>query len=260
MNRICGILSLLVIWFMAIFTMQVASLSGEGSQAGREQKSEIDNVPKLFDDSDCRSCHASDRKVVGPAYRDVAKKYAGQTNAAEELARSIRQGGSGNWGNLAMPPHPDLKDAQLAEMVQWILSLNNAEPDRPQEAKAKQYTYTVNGKTLRLDFPLFVEGNNQWVTKDAFRGYQLYNSYCYRCHGQDATESELAPDLKRFTSAAAQQEFLSVVMVGREEKGMPSWAGFLSEEDVQQIYKYVKGRSLELIPVGRPRSEYDSEK
>jgi cytochrome c len=46
-------------------------------------------------------------------------------------------------------------------------------------------------------------------------------------------------------------------MAGREDKGMPSWAGFLSEEEVQQIYQYVKGRSLELVPGGRPPSEYD---
>jgi len=94
--------------------------------------------------------------------------------------------------------------------------------------------------------------------KDIFHGYQLYNSYCYRCHGTDATTSELAPDLRRFVeSGTARQDFLSVAMAGREDKGMPSWAGFLSEEEVQQIYKYVKGRSLELVPSGRPPSEFD---
>jgi mono/diheme cytochrome c family protein len=54
-----------------------------------------------------------------------------------------------------------------------------------------------------------------------------------------------------------QQEFLSVAMTGRKEQGMPSWAGFLSEKDVIDVYKYVKGRSLDLVPSGRPPSEQD---
>lgn len=62
-----------------------------------------------------------------------------------------------------------------------------------QESKPKQYTYVVNDKTITADFPVFVEGSDKKVTKDVFHGYQLYNSYCFRCHGTDATESSLAP-------------------------------------------------------------------
>jgi cytochrome c len=54
-----------------------------------------------------------------------------------------------------------------------------------------------------------------------------------------------------------EQQFLSVAMAGRAEKGMPSWAGFLSEDEVKEIYEYVKGRSLDLVPAGRPPSEMD---
>ncbi len=227
----------------------VMTLSAEPRQA---------NVEKLMNDSDCRSCHSADRKVVGPAYGDIATKYATQGGAAEKLARSIREGGSGNWGNVPMTPHPDLKDDQLAEIVTWILSLKPAADPAPQTT-GKQYKYTLaDGKTVTLDFPIFIEGDNKKVTKDIFHGYQLYNSYCYRCHGTDATNSELAPDLRRFTEPeTSRRDFLSVAMTGREDKGMPSWAGFLTEEDVQQIYKYVKGRSLGLVPSGRPSSEFD---
>jgi cytochrome c len=126
-----------------------------------------------------------------------------------------------------------------------------------QESKPKQYTYAVNGKNVTVDFPIFVEGSDKKVTKDVFHGYQLYNSYCFRCHGTDATESALAPDLKRFTAEMTQKEFQSVALAGREDQGMPSWAGFLSEEEILQIYQYVKGRSLQLVPGGRPPSEYD---
>jgi cytochrome c len=125
------------------------------------------------------------------------------------------------------------------------------------ESKPKQYTYIVNGKTITVDFQVFLDGNDKKVTKDVFHGYQLYNSYCFRCHGTDATESSLAPDLRRFTAEMSQKAFVTVAVAGREDKGMPSWAGFLSQEEILQIYQYVKGRSLELIPGGRPPSEYD---
>jgi cytochrome c len=128
---------------------------------------------------------------------------------------------------------------------------------RLQEAKTKQYTYVVNGTNVTVDFPIFVEGSDKKVTKDVFHGYQLYNSYCFRCHGTDATESSLAPDLRRFVAQRTRKDFQLVAMAGREDQGMPSWAGFLSEEEVQQIYQYVKGRSLALVPGGRPPSDYD---
>ncbi|HYR87836.1 MAG TPA: c-type cytochrome [Terriglobia bacterium] len=243
-NTVFRILGTLIIFVLAISTMQAQQEGGD----------------KLVNDGDCHSCHSIDHKVVGPSYIDIAKKYATQANAAEQLARSIRQGGSGNWGDLRMPAHPDLNDAQLTEIVRWILSLKDATPGGTRQIQPKEYTYTVNDKKVTLNFPIFVEGNDQMVTKDVFRGYQVYNSYCYRCHGTDVTESELAPDLRRFAAATTPQEFLPVVMAGREDKGMPMWAGFFTEEEVQQIYKYVKGRSLDLIPVGRPRSEFDSSK
>jgi cytochrome c len=235
--------------------IQASSWAGAVLPGGSPQNGE-----RLTEGSDCSSCHAGDRKVVGPAYHEIAKKYAGQQpDVAERLARRIRDGGSGNWGDVAMPPHPDLTDAQLREIVQWILSLKDATTTRDSDANAKRYDYTLqDGKTITLDFPLFVEGKDQKVTKDVFRGYTLYNSYCYRCHGTDATESQLAPNLRQSMDAGmTAQQFLAVAMPGREDKGMPGWAGFMSEEEMTSIYRYVKGRSLQLVPVGRPSSEFD---
>jgi cytochrome c len=191
---------------------------------------------KLIQASDCSSCHAVDRQVVGPAYNDIAKRYAGKTDAVDKLTAKIRDGGGG------MTSHPDLSDAQRTEIAKWILlqkdSAAKPAPDQPLE--------------------LFVDGKPPKVTKDVFHGYQLYNSYCYRCHGTDATGGQLGPDLRRsLTAGMKQQEFLAVAMTGRKEQGMPSWAGFLSEQDVIHVYKYVKGRSLDLVPSGRPPSEQD---
>jgi cytochrome c len=204
---------------------------------------------KLVKGSDCSSCHALDRQVVGPAYNAMAKRHAGQSDAVEKLAAKIRDGGGG------MTPHPDLTDAQREDMAKWILSQTGAGTS-PGSAEAKTYTYKgSDGATITLDFPLYLEGQAPKVTKGVFHGYQLYNSYCFRCHGTDASDSQLAPDLRHSLNAGMDgRGFMSVAMTGKKEQGMPSWAGFLSEEDVVDIYQYVKGRSVNLIPSGRPPS------
>lgn len=69
----------------------------------------------------CTACHAVDKKVVGPSYADVAKKYAAQKDAATALAASIKAGGSGKWGPVPMPPQPALSDADLKTLATWIL-------------------------------------------------------------------------------------------------------------------------------------------
>jgi cytochrome c len=207
---------------------------------------------KLIQASDCSSCHAADHQIVGPAYSDLAMRYAANSDAVEKLAVKIRDGGNG------MPPHADLTDAQRRAMVAWILRQKGARNTAP-TAALKQYTYKLKGGgAAQLDFPLFAAGKDGKVTKQVFHGYQLYNSYCYRCHGTDANGGELGPDLRRSLSAGMkQQQFLSVAMTGRKEQGMPAWAGFLNEEDVIHVYQYVKGRSLDLVPSGRPPSEQD---
>jgi cytochrome c len=207
---------------------------------------------KLVKESDCSSCHAVDRQVVGPAYAAIAKSHAGQTDAVEKLAAKIRDGGGG------MTPHPDLTDAQRTTIAKWILSQNEASAG-PSQSETKTYPYTLkDGSTVSLDFPLFLEGQGPKVTKEVFHGYQLYNSYCYRCHGTDASGSQLAPDLRHsLVVGMKQRDFLAVAMAGKKEQGMPAWAGFLSEDDVVHIFRYVKGRSLDLVSSGRPPSAQD---
>ena len=69
----------------------------------------------------CTACHQVDKKVVGPSYADVAKKYAGEKDAVAKLAASIKAGGSGKWGPVPMPPQPALSDADLTALATWIL-------------------------------------------------------------------------------------------------------------------------------------------
>lgn len=70
----------------------------------------------------CLSCHAADKKVVGPSYQDVAKKYAGQKDAAAKLAEKVQKGGSGVWGNVPMPPNPSVNAEDAKKLVDWILA------------------------------------------------------------------------------------------------------------------------------------------
>jgi cytochrome c len=69
----------------------------------------------------CLACHAVDKKLVGPSYADVAKKYAGQADAQAKLAASIKAGGSGKWGPVPMPPQAQLSDGDLKSLAAWIL-------------------------------------------------------------------------------------------------------------------------------------------
>lgn len=72
--------------------------------------------------SDCFTCHQVKVKVVGPAFKDVAKKYKGDAKAVEKLVAKVKAGGQGNWGQVPMAPHPGLKDEELKAMVTWVLA------------------------------------------------------------------------------------------------------------------------------------------
>lgn len=77
----------------------------------------------LAQSKNCLSCHAIDKKIVGPAYKDVAKKYAGQKDAADKLASKIMKGGSGVWGVIPMPVNAQVNEAEAKKLAAWVLSL-----------------------------------------------------------------------------------------------------------------------------------------
>jgi cytochrome c len=78
---------------------------------------------ELISKADCLSCHKLDMKIVGPAYMDVAKKYPASEANYELLSKKVIAGGSGNWGAVAMAPHPNIPPADVKKMVEYILSL-----------------------------------------------------------------------------------------------------------------------------------------
>ena len=70
----------------------------------------------------CLACHTVDKKIVGPSYKDIARRYAGQKNADALLAEKILQGGKGAWGNVPMPPNATVKPEEASRLARWILA------------------------------------------------------------------------------------------------------------------------------------------
>ncbi len=77
----------------------------------------------LAQKKNCMACHAVDKKVLGPSYKDVAAKYAGQKDAADKLAAKVMKGGTGVWGNIPMPANPQVSEAEAKQLVAWIMTL-----------------------------------------------------------------------------------------------------------------------------------------
>jgi cytochrome c len=71
----------------------------------------------------CMSCHGVDKKIVGPAFKEVAAKYAGDKTAHEMLVGKVKTGGKGVWGPIPMPPSPQVKPEDASKIIDWVLSL-----------------------------------------------------------------------------------------------------------------------------------------
>ena len=71
----------------------------------------------------CLACHAADKKLVGPSYKDVAAKYAGQKDAVAKMAEKIQKGGVGAWGQVPMPANPQVNAEEAKQLATWVLSI-----------------------------------------------------------------------------------------------------------------------------------------
>lgn len=71
----------------------------------------------------CMACHATDKKLVGPSYKDVAKKYAADAGAVDALAAKIQKGSSGVWGAVPMPPNANVNADEAKKLATWVMSL-----------------------------------------------------------------------------------------------------------------------------------------
>jgi cytochrome c len=105
---------------MKVLTLALAlAAAGLASSAQADDK-EMEALAKKHN---CLACHQTDKKVIGPAYKEVAKKYKGQKNAQTQLEQKVKKGGVGVWGQIPMPPNAAVPDKDIHELVEWILKM-----------------------------------------------------------------------------------------------------------------------------------------
>ena len=95
-----------------------AALAAMGFAAGAQAQ----DASKLAQDKGCLACHQTDKKVVGPSYKEVAAKYRSDKAALGKLVKKVREGGQGAWGAVPMPPSPSVSEKDAGVLVKWILS------------------------------------------------------------------------------------------------------------------------------------------
>ncbi len=102
------------------------AIAAAGSMLVAAQANAVDAAAAqaLAQKSGCLACHSIDKKILGPAYKDVAAKYKGDKTAEAKLIAKVKAGGSGVWGPMPMPANsPQVKDADIKTIVEWVLSL-----------------------------------------------------------------------------------------------------------------------------------------
>lgn len=87
-----------------------------------QANADMGKATELAKASGCYSCHAKDEKIVGPSFKSIANKYAGQAGAAADLVQSIQNGSRGKWGRIPMPPHGSLSGDELKTLAAYVLS------------------------------------------------------------------------------------------------------------------------------------------
>jgi cytochrome c len=96
-----------------VMTLLLAGASAHGAPALADAE--------LARAKNCMACHAMDKKLIGPSYRDVALKYANDRNATAKLAKKVREGGVGVWGQIPMPANPQVSADEATRLVNWLL-------------------------------------------------------------------------------------------------------------------------------------------
>lgn len=108
----------------------VAAAADPNAGAGTDAGPRLLAGKAQVEGNDCLRCHGMVRHYVGPSFQQIAERYRAREDAADYLARKIREGGAGEWGRAIMPRHPHLDTAQSLQMAAWLLSLPSPEPGK----------------------------------------------------------------------------------------------------------------------------------
>ncbi|VVE12734.1 Cytochrome c-551 [Pandoraea eparura] len=112
------------VWMLIAVSAAVAQTSLRSTTAEQDPP-DTQAMDKLARQRNCMTCHAVDRTLLAPSYRDIAKRYAGQPGAADNLARTIADGSRGKWGSIPMPASPQLAPGEAGRLARWILGLGH---------------------------------------------------------------------------------------------------------------------------------------
>ncbi|MGE0671429.1 MAG: c-type cytochrome [Methylibium sp.] len=108
---------------MKLQSILAASLTAMVVGGAHAQGVDANAAMALAQKNGCLACHSLDGKMVGPAWKDVGKKYAGDAEAEAKLVTKVRKGGKGVWGEVPMPPNVTVKEADVRTLVQYVLTL-----------------------------------------------------------------------------------------------------------------------------------------
>ena len=103
----------------AVVVLLAATLAYTSNAVAADPKA----AEALAKNNGCFACHAVDKKLVGPSYKDIAAKYRNDKQAEAKLVQKVKAGGKGVWGDVPMPPNAHVKDEEIRTIVQWILTL-----------------------------------------------------------------------------------------------------------------------------------------
>jgi cytochrome c len=106
---------------MKLATLALALAAAAIAVPAKADDKEMEALAKKHN---CFACHQTDKKAIGPAYKDVAKKYKGQKDAQAQLEQKVKKGGVGVWGQIPMPPNAAVPDGDIKKLVDWILKMS----------------------------------------------------------------------------------------------------------------------------------------
>jgi cytochrome c len=106
-----------------VFVALLAAAAMASAGVAQAADAKAPTPEELMKKNACVACHAVEKKMVGPAYKEVAVKYRGQKDIEIKLVDKVKKGGVGAWGQIPMPPNPNVSDADARALVNWILTL-----------------------------------------------------------------------------------------------------------------------------------------
>lgn len=246
----------------------------------------------LVKKSGCLACHQATRKVVGPAYVDVAKKYKGQAGAVAKLTQKVKKGGSGVWGQIPMTPHPQIAEADIEKMVKWILAgaggsapaaaPKAAEPKAEVKAEVKEAAPAAeehaDNKPKRKKKKAHAaaahggHGHKEalaWATDEQVRDLMTKQD-CFGCHSGinsvDEATNKPWPSFKQIEARAKNSDVAGLVKKVQSNSGANRYGSIphpvypqLPAEAVEASVRYILAGKASAAPVAANAADMDGQ-